>query len=78
MAPCNDQNELREIILLLNAEQKPLHSDEIARKLNLDSIHLLKMLWSPSDKKYFKIIVNKNQKNGICQPSYRLNVESAE
>lgn len=72
MSTGSSNKELKEIVSLLNAENKPLQSDEIADKLNKDTKQVLRILWNRSCRKTIKIVINKNQKACICQPSYKL------
>lgn len=68
----NSNNGLKEIVSLLNTENKPLQSDEIAHKLNKDTKQVLRILWNRTCQGTVKIVVKKNKSNCICRPSYEL------
>jgi hypothetical protein len=66
-------NELiLDIVTLLKKEKQPVYSYEIARKLNKDVQDILLILFNQAYQKLIEIVINKDDTNKICQPSYKI------
>ncbi|MCO7124321.1 hypothetical protein NIE88_00790 [Sporolactobacillus shoreicorticis] len=78
MRQLQPSNELvSDIITLLKQEQRPLYSGEIARKLNKNVRDVLSILFNTAYQKIIQVVINKDETNKICQPSYKIRPENS-